>query len=365
MIGVSMPHDVFISYSSKDKPLADGVCAKIEATGIRCWIAPRDIQAGEDWPTAIAKAIAASKIMVIIFTNNANHSDEVSRELFLAAEKKVIIIPFKLEDFETEAGKAYYLGRTHWLDAINPPTQVQIQTLVERVNSFLNPSSAQPAQPAPSQPALAQTQPVQRKLFPSWLFPTAGLVILLAIVSVFWLPGLLSKAQVTQTPSVTAPSISASSPMPTSPVSISTQPANPTPAGQAPRPSLTAPVSATPNRSFLDRSNIGDMALLSTLKGHTDMVRAVAFSPDGKQIASVSHDRSLRIWDLASSQEVKKVAVAGPEYLTSLAWSPNGNLLAVGGKDSSVYLFSSSGAPVGSVKPDGGVILGLAFSPDG
>jgi len=41
-----MSHDIFISYSSKDKPIADGICASLETAGIRCWIAPRDIAAG-------------------------------------------------------------------------------------------------------------------------------------------------------------------------------------------------------------------------------------------------------------------------------------------------------------------------------
>jgi hypothetical protein len=41
-----MPHDVFVSYSSDDKPTADAVCATLENKGIRCWIAPRDILPG-------------------------------------------------------------------------------------------------------------------------------------------------------------------------------------------------------------------------------------------------------------------------------------------------------------------------------
>jgi hypothetical protein len=44
-----MARDVFISYSSKDKPTADAVCATLEANGIRCWIAPRDVVPGSDW----------------------------------------------------------------------------------------------------------------------------------------------------------------------------------------------------------------------------------------------------------------------------------------------------------------------------
>ncbi len=132
-----MAHNVFISYSSIDKPIADGICAHLESAGLRCWVAPRDIVPGDDWPTAIARAIAASRVMVLVFSQNSNRSEEVSRELYLAASSKVIIVPFKIEDIQPEAGKAYFLGRTHWLDAMNPPTLEQIGQLIERVKSIL------------------------------------------------------------------------------------------------------------------------------------------------------------------------------------------------------------------------------------
>jgi len=135
-----MAHNVFISYSHKDQPIADGICAGLEAEGLRCWIAPRDIGPGEDWPTAIATGIAGSKVMVLVFSQNSNISEEVSRELYLAANAKVTIIPFVIENVTPEAGKAYYLGRTHWLDAMNPPTNKQIRQLIERVQSLLETS---------------------------------------------------------------------------------------------------------------------------------------------------------------------------------------------------------------------------------
>lgn len=134
-----MAHDVFISHSSKDKPIADAICAKIEAAGVRCWIAPRDIAPGEDWPAAITRGISQSRIMVLVFSSNSNASEDVSRELFLAANSKLVIIPFKIENIEPEPGKQYYLARTHWLDAINPPTQEQIQELVNRVKVLVPP----------------------------------------------------------------------------------------------------------------------------------------------------------------------------------------------------------------------------------
>ena len=132
-----MAHDVFISYSSKDKPIADAVCANIESVGIRCWIAPRDISPGEDWPTAITKAISQSRVMVLVFSASSNSSEDVGRELMLAAYGKLVIIPFKIENVEPEPGKQYYLARTHWLDAINPPTQEQIRILIRTVQSFI------------------------------------------------------------------------------------------------------------------------------------------------------------------------------------------------------------------------------------
>src|SRR3989337_1405691 len=132
-----MAHDVFISYSSKDKPIADGICASLEADGIRCWIAPRDIAPGEDWPTAITKAISESAVMVLVFSASSNSSADVGREIILAANRNLVIIPFKIENIEPEPGKQYYLARTHWLEAMNPPTRQQIQSLVKIVTSII------------------------------------------------------------------------------------------------------------------------------------------------------------------------------------------------------------------------------------
>ena len=132
-----MAQDIFISYSNKDKPIADAICAHLEVAGIRCWIAPRDITPGEDWPTAITRAISQARVLVLVFSAHSNASEDVSRELFLAANQKLVIIPFKIENIEPEPGKQYYLARTHWLDALNPPTQEQIQNLVERVKTLV------------------------------------------------------------------------------------------------------------------------------------------------------------------------------------------------------------------------------------
>jgi hypothetical protein len=117
-----MSPDVFLSYSSKEKPVADDICVNLEAAGVRRWIAHRDITPGEGWPMAITRAIPQSRVMILVFFASSNSSEDVGNELFLTASSK-LVVSFKIEDIEPELSKQYYLARTHWLDVINPPTQ--------------------------------------------------------------------------------------------------------------------------------------------------------------------------------------------------------------------------------------------------
>jgi hypothetical protein len=172
-----LAHSVFISYSHKDKLVADAICANLEANGVRCWIAPRDIGLGEDWPAAIARAIPGSRVMVMIYSADSNNSDQVYRELFLAASKSVIILPFKIEDVELEPRKQYLLAGTHWLDAMNPPTQEQIDELVDRVKSFLEKSiTIRPDNDAGivTTPPNGSSNPIPARRIPAWVW---GLLI--------------------------------------------------------------------------------------------------------------------------------------------------------------------------------------------
>ena len=129
-----MAHDVFISYSSEDKKVADAVCAALEEVKIRCWIAPRDVLVGEKWPEAIADAIEKSHIMVLIFSSHSNNSKDVSKELVLAMNVGVTVIPLRIEEVQPKGVMKYYLSDTHWIDALNPPTKNQIDNIVETVS---------------------------------------------------------------------------------------------------------------------------------------------------------------------------------------------------------------------------------------
>ncbi len=132
-----MAHDVFISYANHDKPTADAVCAGLEVSGVRCWIAPRDIVPGTSWPRAIPPAINNSRVMVLIFSAHANQSEYVIREVTLAANARIPIIPFRIEKIEPVEDLAFFLATPHWLDAIDEPLAAHIRRLTESVIALL------------------------------------------------------------------------------------------------------------------------------------------------------------------------------------------------------------------------------------
>jgi hypothetical protein len=148
-----MAHDVFISYSHRDKTAADAACAVLESSGVRCWIAPRDVSPGaQDWPTAIIEAIGGCRVMVLIFSSEANSSPDVQREVHQAFSRSVPVIPLRVQDTIPTDSLAYYLDRVHWLDALTPPLEAHLQRLTEAVKAILQ----MPLADAPLEPLQRQ-----------------------------------------------------------------------------------------------------------------------------------------------------------------------------------------------------------------
>jgi ankyrin repeat protein len=133
-----MAHDVFISYSSKDKSIADATCAVLEARGVRCWMAPRDILPGAEWGAAIIGAIAAAKVMVLIYTSSSNASPQVRREVERAVARGLHVIPFRVEDVPMSPALEYFISTPHWLDALSPPLERHLDQLSKIIRAGLD-----------------------------------------------------------------------------------------------------------------------------------------------------------------------------------------------------------------------------------
>lgn len=132
-----MAHDIFISHSSKDKTVADAVCATLEANGIRCWIAPRDVAPGANWGAAIVEAIQQSRVMVLVFSDHANASGQIAREVECAASHAVTIVPIRVQDVLPARSLQFFLANIHWIDALSPPLERRLQEIAAKIKVML------------------------------------------------------------------------------------------------------------------------------------------------------------------------------------------------------------------------------------
>jgi hypothetical protein len=153
-----MAHDVFLSHSHVDKVFADAICHKLEASGIRCWVAPRDIRPSEDWAEAIINAMDNARVLVLVFSASSNSSPQVRREVERAVNKGLHVLPLRIENVPLSKSLEYFISTQHWLDAIGGELEFHLDQLRECIAVLLaedgaDPQPTQPTQPVPAQPA--------------------------------------------------------------------------------------------------------------------------------------------------------------------------------------------------------------------
>lgn len=146
-----MTYDVFISYSSKDQKVAEGICGYLEANGVRCFVAYRDIPRGKVWAREVVNGIEESRMMVVVFSRDFNLSEQVDREIELAAEDNKPILTFRIADAEFTGAKKYYLKNINWIDAFPDPASM-FDSLLSNIKMLLgyNPTINNPI-PTPVQ----------------------------------------------------------------------------------------------------------------------------------------------------------------------------------------------------------------------
>ena len=123
-------YDLFISYSSENKDIADYIVDKIEKRGYKCFIAPRDIRTGSEYAVEIIRGISNSTAVLLVFSSKSDKSHYVLREINSAVSRNRPIIPLRIEDFLPSEAMEFYLGPTHWLDAFPAVLDVHLDKVV-------------------------------------------------------------------------------------------------------------------------------------------------------------------------------------------------------------------------------------------
>jgi len=129
-------HSVFISFSSHDRRTAKLVCKELEKHGLRCWISSRDVQPGENYQSAIVRAIKSAKVVIVLFTAHANHSDEIKKEISLASRFKAAVIPVRVEDVSMDEAFSYELATRQWVDAFKG-WEMALENLAEAAHAYI------------------------------------------------------------------------------------------------------------------------------------------------------------------------------------------------------------------------------------
>jgi uncharacterized protein YecT (DUF1311 family) len=173
-----MAKKVFISHSSKDNKVATAVCTALEARGHACWMSSRDIKPGENFQGAIVRAIRESGVMVLVFSSNANNSDEIKKEMALASQSRKMVIPVRAEDVTPSEDFTYELATRQWIDMF-----IDWETAIEKLSQQVEIAIPK----MESSPMAAMRRPLEASK--SSLSLVAGIAVLLLIggVAAFWL----------------------------------------------------------------------------------------------------------------------------------------------------------------------------------
>jgi oligopeptide transport system substrate-binding protein len=175
-------HDIFLSYSSGDKAVADAVVSALENQNVRCWYAPRDIESGADWGESITVAIHECKVFILIFSSKSNQSKRVLDEIYYAISEEKTILPFRIENLDPTGAMRLHLSRRHWLDAFQPSWQSHISRLVNSVSINLG------REIVPGDVSVSPAAPeAARKIKPLvWVLPTIFLIVLISFIGFWW-----------------------------------------------------------------------------------------------------------------------------------------------------------------------------------
>lgn len=131
--------DVFVSFATADKSVAQTVVTALEARKISCWFCPRPEQnlPGEQWAASISEALRGCQAMVLLYSAAAGASKYVQREIAMAFELQKAIITVRLDSAPLVVGSDYLFAGTQFLDGVGNAPDGWLPTLISSLGNYV------------------------------------------------------------------------------------------------------------------------------------------------------------------------------------------------------------------------------------
>lgn len=159
---------LFICHSSKDCKAADQIRQRLEAKGITCWFAPKNINGGNQWADSIVDAIGSSTAFLCLISRNSQKSRNVDSEVRLAFTRNKKIIPVRIDRTPLSKSMEYYLAQFQIIEAVGREVDA-IKDMVKAIalgeaDEEKPPTDIPPPPPPPPQPPTLPPLPPLVKL---------------------------------------------------------------------------------------------------------------------------------------------------------------------------------------------------------
>jgi hypothetical protein len=141
--------NAFISHAKTDAKRAADIAAALEARGVQCWIAPRDVEPGRNFGDEIIRGIEACPAFILVLSSASNGSDFVAKELATAVDKRKTVIPIRIEEVQPGPALALFIAGTHRIDAIGGKLGAQADRLASLLSA---PTTSVAPIPQPAKP---------------------------------------------------------------------------------------------------------------------------------------------------------------------------------------------------------------------
>lgn len=128
--------EIFISYVKEDKTFARKLVSKLESGGYSCWISPRDIKDNTKKPEETKKAVENCEIFLLVLSKFSENSNELTRQINIAADEAIDIIPVKIGEISKSLTNEYFLHTLEWVDVYGDGFEDAYDILLEIVEEI-------------------------------------------------------------------------------------------------------------------------------------------------------------------------------------------------------------------------------------